>query len=61
MNNLILLYGSDEVVRALHVFWKAALNPQEKIVDSFKNIVLTMRKDLIKTGLNITDIEFLNY
>ena len=61
--NLILLYGSDEVVRALCDFWKVSKKPEgDTIVNAFRKLVIAMRKDLlVKTSLSDSDIEFLNW
>ena len=63
VTNQILLYGSDEVVRALSNFWNVAKkNPGTPLVlDAHKEFVLAMRKDLVKTNLTASEIELLNW
>lgn len=60
--NLILLYGSDDVVKALCDFWKVSKRLEgTTMLNAFRKLVIAMRKDLVKTSLSDSDIEFLNW
>jgi hypothetical protein len=62
-NNLIMLYGSDVVVKTVCKLWTTPLEdtPEgyKKRKTQMQEIILAMRKDLVHTDLNVVDIEFL--
>jgi hypothetical protein len=56
-NNMLLLYGSDDVVKALQESVDMAINGKPA---GFQRIVLAMRKDLLRTtNLKETDMQLL--
>lgn len=58
-NNMIELYGSDEVVKAVMTFWKGAQENNVDLAQILKQIVLAMRKDLVDTSLGESDVALL--
>jgi len=56
-NNMLLLYGSDDVVKALQESIDMAIKGK---TEGFQKIVLAMRKDLLRaTNLEETDMQLL--
>jgi len=59
VNNMLMLYGSDDVVNAVVNLWRTKRTEAEKVPMQFQEIILAMRKDLISTKLKVADVEFL--
>jgi len=59
-NNMLMLYGSDDVVKAVINVWSSGPEPEAgKLLTLIQKVLLDMRKDLVKTGLNVADLQFL--
>jgi hypothetical protein len=59
-NNLLLLYGSDAVVKAIRKLWMTSKEDgTDKISLRMQEVIIAMRKDLVETELNVDDIKFL--
>jgi hypothetical protein len=59
-NNMLMLYGSDNVVKAVVNLWKTwSQREPEGVRTLIQEIILAMRKDLVSTDLTVTDVEFL--
>jgi len=57
-NNMLSLYGSDDVVKLLHQLWTPNLEG-DKTKELIQKTLLAMRKDLVTTGLDASDVELL--
>ena len=51
--NILWLYGSDNVLKALNAYFTSSGKTEQ-----FQNLIFAMRKDLIKTGLTSSEIEW---
>jgi uncharacterized protein YgfB (UPF0149 family) len=58
-NNMLLLYGSDDVVKALHEYYTVDENNGKALTRALQKIILAMRKDLIDTSLGESYMELL--